>query len=244
MTRQAATPTTMSTDRAIVVDAVSRTAGTHVAATTSPKAASAPRSVRSRMSQTPIADRGDEEGQGCPGSVDERHASGRRDRAAVQVCHVAAGKGEEDARDEGAVRVASTDRDPGQRHGLGRPGEGYRRRAELDRRGHREGGDPGPDREEPEEVPVSVSDDERPADAELGQRDQDQEEPAIDDQVAAQQHEAGPDDERDVGEQQGRRRWAQVVALAAECLAAGGHEVEQPRRDRSRAGRPRVPGGR
>ena len=197
---------------------------THTAATTRPKAASAPRRVRSRTSQTPIPTPTMKKASAAAGSVHERHARGRRDRAAIQVGHVAAGEGKEETRHEGAVRVASTDREPGQRHGLGRPGHGHGRTPELDGRGHREGRDPGPDRQEPEQVPLAIADDEGAADAELRERDEHEEE-ALDRRPGRRPGARSPP-------RSGTRRWraAGSRTTGSGRRAGGGTPRRRPRR--------------
>ena len=63
---------------------------------------------------------------------------------------------------------------------------------ELDRRGHREGRDAGPDREKTEQVPLAVAGHEVPADPQVRQGDEDQERAAVRREVAAQEGERRP----------------------------------------------------
>ena len=181
------------------------------------------------VAQEPQADAGpgDEEGQ-RGGQLGHRRFGASQGRQPERLDEIGAGEDVEPARHDGAVWMAAPRRDPGERDGLRGPGDGDRVGSELDRRGHRERRESGPDRQEAEQVGIAVTTDECEPDGEMGQRDQHQERAAIRDEVAVEQGEAGPDEEGGIGEHERRRRGAQVVAMAACLLPGRRNEVDQP----------------
>ena len=69
-----------------------------------------------------------------------------------------------------AVEVLPANPDPDKGHGLGGPGDRDDRRAELDGHRHRQGGQPGPGHQEPEQVAIPFRPQEPAADREVSQR--------------------------------------------------------------------------
>ena len=155
---------------------------------------------------------------------------------------VGAGEAEEDAGNHRAVRVAASGRDPGERGGLGGPGDRDGRCPELDRCRHRDRREACPDRQEAEQVGVAVSPDEREADGEVGDRNRHEEQSAVHDQVAIEQREPGPEEEGRICEHEGGGRRAQVVAVTANLLSCCGDEVDEPEEGDGGDADPRVRG--
>ena len=188
------------------------------------------------VAQEPAGHRegGEHERERRPGRVEERR--GGRRRAADELHRVLdqdeMGHGERPEHDgrDARVEVIALRRQPGQDGRLGGPGEDHDRALELDRHGHRQGGDAGAGDEKAERVAVALTHEAGHGQDPVGERDADEEEASPLRERAVQEHEATPHEVRGVGHEEGGRAVPQPVGRTEELLAAGGDGVDEPER--------------
>ena len=154
----------------------------------------------------------------------------------------------EDERRAGRPGVTAAHGQPGERHGLGGPRHRDRRRPQLHEGRDRQERDAGAGDEVAEEVLPPLAEQEPAAHEQVGERGERDRGATPGVEVAVEDDEDAPEQERGVGEDEDRARRPQVVAPDAHLLAGRGDDVHEPeagqRDDRlGRVGVARQPAG-